>query len=116
MTQGLWALLHNAAEAALAGTVAPAVTLAVIGQADRLVMRVSDSGQGVPAPERARIFRPFHTTKPEGSGIGLTLARRIAQGHGGELNLLPVAVTTFEWVVPDDPLSSPARGGGSAQR
>ena len=101
MTQGLWALLHNAAEAALAGTVDPAVTLAVAGQADRLVIRVSDSGQGVPAPERARIFRPFHTTKPEGSGIGLTLARRIAQGHGGELTLLPVAVTTFEWVVPD---------------
>ncbi|GAA3265684.1 hypothetical protein GCM10020258_33710 [Sphingomonas yabuuchiae] len=58
LTQGLWALLHNAAEAALAGTVAPAVTLAVIRQADRLVVRVSDSGQGVPAPERARIFRP----------------------------------------------------------
>ena len=106
MTQALWALLHNAAEAALVGTVAPAVTLAVTAEADRLVVRVSDSGQGVPAPERARIFRPFHTTKPEGSGIGLTLARRIAQAHGGELTLLPVAVTTFELV-----LSSAIRGG-----
>ncbi len=111
MTQGLWALLHNAAEAALAGTVAPAVTLHVATEAGRLVVRVSDSGQGVAAPERARIFRPFHTTKPEGSGIGLTLARRIAQAHGGELTLLPVAVTTFELL-----LSSPARGGGSAER
>ncbi|MEJ8630289.1 HAMP domain-containing sensor histidine kinase [Sphingomonas sp. I4] len=99
ITQALWALLHNAAEAALVGTVAPAVTLAVTAEADRLVVRVSDSGQGVAAPERARIFRPFHTTKPEGSGIGLTLARRIAQAHGGELTLLPVAVTTFELVL-----------------
>ena len=115
MTQGLWALLHNAAEAALAGTVAPAVTLYVAAEVDRLIVRVSDSGQGVAAPERARIFRPFHTTKPEGSGIGLTLARRIAQAHGGTLNLLPMAVTTFEWVVPDTPPSSPARGGGRAQ-
>ncbi|MDZ7283985.1 HAMP domain-containing histidine kinase [Sphingomonas sanguinis] len=116
MTQGLWALLQNAAEAALAGTVAPAVTLAVAWQTDRLVVRVSDSGQGVAAPERARIFRPFHTTKPEGSGIGLTLARRIAQAHGGDLTLLPVAVTTFEWVMPDVDISSPGRGGGSAER
>lgn len=110
MTQGLWALLHNAAEAALAGTVAPAVTLAVEADAERLVVRMSDSGQGVAAPERARIFRPFHTTKPEGSGIGLTLARRIAQAHGGTLTLLPVAVTTFELMI-----SSPGRGGGSPE-
>ncbi|WP_433911016.1 sensor histidine kinase [Sphingomonas yabuuchiae] len=115
MTQGLWALLHNAAEAALAGTVAPAVTMHVATEVDRLIACVSDSGQGVAAPERARIFRPFHTTKPEGSGIGLTLARRIAQAHGGTLNLLPMAVTTFEMVVPDTPLSSPAREGGRAK-
>ncbi|WP_322966268.1 sensor histidine kinase [Sphingomonas fuzhouensis] len=111
MTQGLWALLHNAAEAALAGPVAPAVGLRVAAETDRLILRVSDSGQGVAAPERARIFRPFHTTKSEGSGIGLTLARRIARAHGGDLTLLPVAVTTFEWVVPDDQPSSPAREG-----
>ncbi len=83
MTQGLWALLHNAAEAALAGTVAPAVTMQVATEVDRLIIRVSDSGQGVAAPERARIFRPFHTTKPEGSGIGLTSPAASHKRMGG---------------------------------
>ncbi|HJO63765.1 MAG TPA: HAMP domain-containing sensor histidine kinase [Sphingomonas sanguinis] len=101
MTQAIWALLHNAAEAALAGPVSPVVTLTVEREEDRLILSVADTGPGVPAPERARIFRPFHTTKPEGSGVGLTLARRIARAHGGDIALLPIAVTTFRMAVPD---------------
>ncbi|WP_230483548.1 sensor histidine kinase [Sphingomonas sp. Leaf21] len=100
LTQAVWALLHNAAEAALAGSVDPRVTLTVGQGENGLRIGVADSGCGVPGPERARIFRPFHTTKPEGSGIGLTLARRIARAHGGDLTLLPVAVTTFEMTIP----------------
>lgn len=101
MTQAIWALLHNAAEAALTGAVPPLVTLTVEREEDRLILSVADTGSGVPAPERARIFRPFHTTKPEGSGVGLTLARRIARAHGGDIALLPIAVTTFRMAVPD---------------
>ena len=100
MTQAIWALLHNAAEAALGGAVRPVVTLTVEQEEDRLIILVADTGTGVPAPERARIFRPFHTTKPEGSGVGLTLARRIARAHGGDIALLPIAVTTFRMAVP----------------
>lgn len=101
MTQALWALLYNAAEAALAGEGAPVVTLTIAQEADGLAISVADTGPGVPAPERARIFRPFHTTKPEGSGVGLTLARRIARAHGGDVSLLPIAVTTFRMAVRD---------------
>ncbi|WP_343527088.1 HAMP domain-containing sensor histidine kinase [Sphingomonas sp.] len=100
MTQALWALLQNAAEAARSGAVAPSVTLAMAADREILCIRVTDSGDGVPAPERARIFRPFHTTKEDGSGIGLTLARRIARAHGGDLTLLPSAATTFEMTLP----------------
>jgi len=55
--------------------------------ADRLVVRVRDSGPGVPAGERDRIFRPFHTTRPNGTGLGLPIARRTIEAFGGRLTL-----------------------------
>jgi signal transduction histidine kinase len=55
-------------------------------------IRVRDSGPGVPADIRARIFEALFTTKAKGSGLGLALCRRIAEGHGGTIVLEP-AVT-----------------------
>jgi signal transduction histidine kinase len=51
------------------------------------VLSVSDSGPGVPEPERERVFEPFHTTKEEGTGLGLPIAKRIVTEHGGTLTL-----------------------------
>jgi len=51
------------------------------------VISVSDTGPGVPEEERARVFEPFHTTKEEGTGLGLPIARRIVTEHGGSLSL-----------------------------
>jgi predicted ATPase/signal transduction histidine kinase/GAF domain-containing protein len=53
----------------------------------RLSCEVRDSGRGVPAPERARIFETFYSTKPDGMGIGLSIARNILESHGGELRI-----------------------------
>jgi signal transduction histidine kinase len=44
---------------------------------------VRDSGKGIPAEARERIFEPFFSTKPNGSGLGLTLVRRVISGAGG---------------------------------
>ncbi len=107
MTQAIWALLQNAGEAALAGAGPATVTVTLVADEAELRIDVRDTGAGVAAPERARIFRPFHTTKPEGSGIGLTLARRIARAHGGDLVLLPEVPTAFRLTVP----GSRAAGG-----
>lgn len=48
---------------------------------------VSDTGPGIPAAVRARIFEPFFTTKAAGSGLGLAVASRDAERHGGRIEL-----------------------------
>ena len=106
LTQAIWALLNNGAEAALSGKPPAAVQLAFRANAAGLAVSVQDSGPGVDPSLRLRIFRPFFTTKDGGSGIGLSLARQIARAHGGELDLQPAMPTMFRlWV--------PGGGGGS---
>jgi PAS domain S-box-containing protein len=52
---------------------------------DQLLISVSDSGVGI-APDRAdRIFNAFFTTKPQGTGMGLSISRKIIESHGGRL-------------------------------
>lgn len=46
-----------------------------------------DNGAAIPAEVSDNIFTPFFTTKPDGSGIGLSVSRRIMQLHGGSLRL-----------------------------
>jgi signal transduction histidine kinase len=53
--------------------------------ADELELNVDDDGPGV--ADTANLFVPFFTTKTGGSGIGLVLARQIAEGHGGTVRL-----------------------------
>ncbi|WP_374406410.1 ATP-binding protein [Pelagerythrobacter sp.] len=97
--RAVWALLHNAAEAA-SDAEQPRVGLSLARDARQLVIAVSDNGPGVPPESRAQVFRPFHTTKPEGSGIGLSLARQIAHAHGGTLELADTRPTTFRLTLP----------------
>jgi nitrogen fixation/metabolism regulation signal transduction histidine kinase len=76
-------ILHNAVDAAL--ETGGNVTAGWRVQADRAEVFVRDEGPGIMNP--SNLFVPFFTTKPGGSGIGLTLSRQIAEAHGGSLNL-----------------------------
>lgn len=53
----------------------------------RVEFRVSDDGPGVPVDVAHRIFEPLFTTKAKGTGIGLSLCRRILEAHGGTITL-----------------------------
>jgi signal transduction histidine kinase len=46
---------------------------------------VEDTGVGIPAEERGKIFEPYFTTKPSGLGLGLVLTKKIIDAHGGEI-------------------------------
>jgi PAS domain S-box-containing protein len=52
----------------------------------RFLVAIRDSGPGIPANQRKRIFEPFFSTKKSGSGLGLSIAREIVLSHGGRLS------------------------------
>ena len=81
--QALINLLKNAAEASLERGGGVALRWRRAG--DAAVIEIADEGQGISTTDN--LFVPFFTTKPGGSGIGLVLARQIAEAHGGSLRL-----------------------------
>jgi len=99
--QALWSLLQNAAEAAAANEgVNATVNLTISLTEASLFIEVQDNGSGITPDDATRVFRPFYTTKPNGTGIGLSLARQIALAHGGSLSLIPSKITTFLFTIP----------------
>jgi PAS domain S-box-containing protein len=68
----------------------------------QLLISVSDSGVGLPVDGPERIFEAFFTTKPHGTGMGLSISRRIIESHGGRLWASPNAGrgATFQFTLP----------------
>jgi signal transduction histidine kinase len=77
-------LVRNAVEAA---PVASEVEVAARARDGEAVIEVRDRGPGLAPEARASLFRPFFTTKERGTGLGLALAKKVADAHGGALVL-----------------------------
>ncbi len=77
-------LVRNAVEAAPAASDVEMLAHATNGEA---VIEVRDRGAGLSGDARASLFRPFYTTKEKGTGLGLALAKKVADAHGGTLAL-----------------------------
>jgi len=82
MCQALLGLVANGIEATPRGE---RLALAARAGDQGIELSVADRGPGVPEEQRARIFEPFFTTKNTGSGLGLAVARRIAEAHDGTI-------------------------------
>jgi two-component system, LuxR family, sensor kinase FixL len=79
-------LITNAVDAASGVSGGGHVTVGALQCGDRLRVAVEDNGRGVPPRVADRLFEPFETTKRDGMGLGLTLARQIVEAHGGQLH------------------------------
>ncbi|MBE7553819.1 MAG: response regulator [Anaerolineales bacterium] len=55
--------------------------------ADEVIVTIADTGPGIPVETQQHIFEPFFTTKTRGTGLGLTIARRIVEEHGGTISI-----------------------------
>jgi signal transduction histidine kinase len=84
LTQVLWNVALNGVEA-MDGR--GRLSLRVQRADGEVRIAVSDTGRGIPTEERPRIFQPFYSHKPGGSGLGLTIAQRIVTAHGGRIDL-----------------------------
>src|SRR5262245_44981078 len=56
---------------------------------DAIICELADDGPGIPAEVRGQLFEPFFTTRPGGTGLGLYIARELADANGAALELLP---------------------------
>jgi signal transduction histidine kinase len=88
LESAIYNLLLNACQAATRSTHVPEVKIHLAEVDERIYVTISDNGPGIPASVRSTLFDPFVTSgKPNGTGLGLTLARRIAEEHGGSVCL-----------------------------
>ena len=82
LRQVVWNLLINALQA-MAGK--GRLTVSTGRRADRAFFSVKDTGPGILPEARAKLFKPFQTTKQKGTGLGLAVADRVVKAHGGEI-------------------------------
>ena len=97
--QALLGLLVNAIQASPQGG---RVVVTTRRKGKKLVIEVKDEGTGIPEKMQDKIFKPFFTTKKDGNGLGLAIAWKIMEAHGGRLRALnnPLEGATFTMELP----------------
>jgi two-component system sensor histidine kinase PilS (NtrC family) len=84
LRQVIWNLIRNAAEAMPGGG---EIAIHLGSEGGQAALRVRDDGLGIPRDHLERIFEPFYSTKPGGTGLGLATVARIVADHGGRIDV-----------------------------
>jgi two-component system sensor histidine kinase PilS (NtrC family) len=89
LSQCLWKLLDNAVDHASRDNSIPQVRLALKHDEDSgfCIVTVADNGPGISQNQLSKIFEPFYTTRKEGSGLGLYIARQLCEANQAELTV-----------------------------
>jgi signal transduction histidine kinase len=89
------------------------VDIALYARGPAAVVEVRDNGVGMAAEHRDKVFLPFFTTKPTGTGLGMAIVKKIMDLHGGEIEIdsTPGAGTTVRLVIPRAALPAPVEVG-----
>ena len=85
VAQVVFGLLVNAAEAIDQNGL---IIVRTVSEQNEVGVEVIDTGPGILPTDNERIFEPFFTTKPTGTGLGLPMAARIVQAHGGTIEVV----------------------------
>lgn len=89
LEQALLNIMRNAVEAMPEGGTLNLETTLVMRQGqEQVVVRIADTGAGFSPHQLERLYQPFYTTKPRGTGLGLSLARKFVRAHGGDLKIV----------------------------
>ena len=126
LESAIYNLLLNACQAATCSDRLPEVKVCLTEVDEQIYVTISDNGPGIPAPVRTILFNPFVTAgKSNGTGLGLTLAREIAERHGGSVRLVEsnpgktvftLSLTKNRSLSSEHPKSGPAGRGIETER
>jgi two-component system, NtrC family, sensor histidine kinase HydH len=85
------------------------ITVTVNSKDDCATVIVTDTGRGMSSQQLTQIFRPFYTTRASGTGLGLSLVRRIIDEHNGKINVTSELGTgsTFQVLLPFSQIVEP---------
>jgi signal transduction histidine kinase len=84
LQQVIWNVILNAQHAI---TGAGRVNISVNESGNSVVIRVDDTGRGIPKEKITDVFKPFFTTKHKGTGLGMTISKRIVEQHSGTITV-----------------------------
>jgi PAS domain S-box-containing protein len=107
-------VLQNALEAFGPRAEGGRVEVDLHAEADRVVVEVSDTGMGISSEDREKIFLPFFTTKPSGTGLGMSIVKKIVDLHGGDIGVdsTPGRGTRVRIALPAAGVAQPIATGG----
>jgi C4-dicarboxylate-specific signal transduction histidine kinase len=98
----LYALTDNAVDASSSRSASPSIQIDISADQYSVETGISDVGSGIPPDVQSHLFRPFYTTKAQGTGLGLASSRAIIESHDGTIGFenLPAGGSRFWFRLP----------------